>query len=100
MTVNRDYIEKQCVILFHFVVNNFFRNEFSFKCERPTYIRLSLKRNQFKHRKFWGNVCMYGSMLKTRYFYQKKFPICILHNRARMRIIIFWPSKQMEIPYR
>jgi hypothetical protein len=35
MTVNRDYIEKQCVRLFHFVVNKFFRNKFSFKFEQP-----------------------------------------------------------------
>jgi transposase len=34
MTVNRDYIEKQCVICFHFIVNTFFSNEFSFKFER------------------------------------------------------------------
>jgi hypothetical protein len=27
-----------CVILFHFVVNKYFRNEFSFKFERPTYV--------------------------------------------------------------
>jgi hypothetical protein len=30
MAVNRDYIEKLCVELFHFIVNTFFRNEFSF----------------------------------------------------------------------
>jgi hypothetical protein len=35
MTVNRDYVEKYCVTRFHFIVNKFFRNEFSFKFERP-----------------------------------------------------------------
>jgi hypothetical protein len=33
MAVNRDYIEKQRVIRFHFIVNKFFKNEFSFNFE-------------------------------------------------------------------
>jgi hypothetical protein len=37
ISVNRDYIEKQCVTLFHCVVNKFFRNKFLFKFERPSY---------------------------------------------------------------
>jgi hypothetical protein len=36
MAINGDYIENQCVKLFHFVVNNVFRNKFSFKFERPS----------------------------------------------------------------
>jgi hypothetical protein len=35
MAVNRDYNEKLCEILFHFIVNKFFRNELSFKFEQP-----------------------------------------------------------------
>jgi hypothetical protein len=38
IAVNTDYTEKQCVKHFHCVVNEYFRNEFSFKFEHPSYI--------------------------------------------------------------
>jgi hypothetical protein len=43
IAVNRDYTEKQCVKLFHSVVNKFFRNQFLFRFECPLYIGLRVK---------------------------------------------------------
>jgi hypothetical protein len=50
IAVNRNYTEKQCVKLFHGVVNKLFRNEFSFKFEVPCNLQRYYTKGEIRNK--------------------------------------------------